>query len=304
MHKWANPGHIDDAPPQVPRPPDRLAAGVALLGVLMMVGAAAAAVWAALALNPHLLDPIFPPASPSLPAQVAVPTFPSTTTLPSVAPPTAAGPPATASPTPLPAVVRDFVQFIQDPALSYHAEVTASLRSQGASAGSVTISIDQSGSDLALTNIQHLAGSRAQTSREVIKNGVVYTRISGGSWKRDPNGQLPTAPYAFADLTLDGIQYLGRESHGGKMLDHIQVPTSYSSLSPLGADGTQADCRFANAWTDFWLRSDGAPISGHLQFSCTVTQGGQPVQVDVSMTTQFSKFNKPITIAVPGKHRD
>lgn len=303
MRKWANPGHIDDAPPQVPRPPDRLAAGVALLGVLMMVGAAAAAVWAALSLNPHLLDPIFPPASPSPLALATASPIPLTTPAPSGSP--ATSPPTTvASATPLPAVARDFVQFVQDPALSYHAEVTASLRSQGASAGSVTISIDQSGSDLAITNVQHLAGSRAQTSREVIKNGVVYTRISGGSWKRDPNGQLPTAPYAFADLTLDGIQYLGRESHGGKMLDHIQVPTSYSSLSPLGADGTQTDCRLANAWTDFWLRSDGAPISGHLQFSCTVTQGGQPVQVDVSMTTQFSEFNKPITIAVPGKHRD
>jgi hypothetical protein len=303
MHKWGTPGHGDDSRPPVVRPPDRLAAGVALLGVVMMVGAAVAAVWAALTLNPHLLDPIFPPAAPTPRALVAVPTVRSTaapTAVPSATSPASVA----ASPTPMPAVARNFVQLVRDPALSYHADVSMTLTSQTGDAGTVTMSIDQSGSDLSITEVEHLAGSRAQKTHEVIKSGVVYTRVAGQSWRHNPNAQLPTAPYAFADLTFDGIKYRGPESHGGRTLDHVQVSTSYSSLSPLGANGAQTDCRFANAWTDFWLRNDGTPVSSHLQFSCTVTQGGQSTLLNVSMTTQFSKVNAPITITAPRKSGD
>jgi hypothetical protein len=306
MHKWGTPGHGDDAPPPVVRPPDPLATGVAVLGVLMMVGAAVAAVWAALSLNPHLLDPIFPPARPTPLALVTASPIPPTTSAPSVSSVSpATSPPSASTPaTPLPDVARNFVQLVEDPALSYHADLTISLQSQGAGTGTVAVSVDQSGSDLAITNVQQLAGGRVRTTREVIRDGVIYTRVAGQSWKRDLNGQLPAAPYAFADLTFDGIGYLGQEPHGGRTLDHIQVPTSYSSLSPLGADGLQADCRFTNGWTDFWLRSDGAPVSSRLQFSCTVTQGGQSAQVDVTIATQFSQFDRPLTITAPGRFGD
>jgi hypothetical protein len=295
MHKWATPG-LDAVPP--PPKPERAAVGIWLLGVAAMLAALGAGVIAFVALNPDLQRQLFPPSSPTPTAPIAV-TSPSPATGPESVPPSTPRPSPSVSQAPLPAVAQAFVRLVQDPNLSYHAEVTASLRSDG-SDGNVTMSIDQSGPDLAITEVQHTPGTHA-TSHEVIKDGVAYTRTSGTAWQRSTGGQLPTAPYAFADLTLEGIQYLGQAPHAGKTLDHILVPTSYSRLSPLGVSGTQTDCRFTNGSTEYWLHADGSPISGHVDFSCTATNGGQSVQIDVSMTIQFSKFDKPITIAVPGK---
>ena len=187
-----------------------------------------------------------------------------------------------------------FAAFIADAHQSYHVETTATAKQNGQTL-TITMSVDESGPDFAGT-MSISGGNRNSSDRFVVKNGAAYVKAAGQGWVATSNLaalDLPNGGITFASIESDKIQFLGRESHEGQSLNHLQALTASAAglVNPAGCQATDLP------W-DIWVRDDGQPVSATFDYSCTVA--GSTASATASY--EFTRVGRPIDIVAPEQY--
>jgi hypothetical protein len=202
--------------------------------------------------------------------------------------PAPASPGATVNETEAPGTsdpLRLFATFLDDTQTPYHLDATARVQQDG-STMSLRMSVDQTGTDFALSMTIHAPG-RNSTVRAVLKDGKAYAKDGDKPWVAGTNPSalsVPNASLAFAGISRDKLEELGREMHDGRRLYHLRV---YNTTA-AGLDASR-------------LASAGCPTRD-LPWDVWVTDAGDS-SISATATYVFSRVGKPIVIQLPAKFR-
>ena len=293
----AQPGEHDPLPK--PLDSDRPVDALWLLGLLLVVVLIGIGVFVLLTVGSNLLKQAAP--TPTRPAAAAAsPTAsPRVTQAPPTASPTPTPQPATSSPAPLPEPALRFIQLIEDPDLSLHLETNASVQA-GAMSIDVSMTLDQSGADMALDMATSISGEESNVQL-VVKDGTAYYREDRGTWFATDDLSLidlPATSLAFSQLRPEGTEYLGVEDKGDETLHRLRVP----SVVAAGVDPAalrRFGCDTDNLAMTLWVRDDGTPVTGSFEYSCAVRTAAGPATLTATATYEFSRVGRPINIKPP-----
>lgn len=186
-----------------------------------------------------------------------------------------------------------FAAFIVDPQQSYHVEIQATTK-QGGQVLTITMSADESGTDFDGT-MTFDGGNQHASARIIVKAGTAYANAGNKGWVATTNlGSLglPSGGIAFGSIERGTIQFLSREAHNGRTLNHIRAVTASSAgLSNPAGTG----CQTTDLPWDIWVRDNGQPVSATFDYSCTV--GGSTVTATASYL--FTRVGKQVDIVPP-----
>jgi len=204
--------------------------------------------------------------------------------------PTASPAPAETTPATL------FAAMAVAPNASFHADVVVTVKAQVEGKMTLTLSVDQSGTDLAGTmgvRYRH----RKVTVRMIVKDGTYYAKVNRTAWQVVPNSTTPDSGTLLAPGSAQDIHDLGVESRNGRKLDHLQV--DFTQAPDVANMMSEVGCDTSNYLADFWVKADGTPVSAAFDYACVI--GGESMTVHA--TYEFSKFGQSIVIQVPKKFR-
>jgi hypothetical protein len=285
---------------QYPYPQRRGPSWLLIAGVVMLVIAIGVGGYVVYNNRAVLFPPIVPtPVSTSRPTNDALALATTTPPLPTTAPSPSGAAPAspTASPAPTEAIPATlFAALAVAPNASFHADVVVTVKAQVEGKMTLTLSMDQSGTDLDGTMVLRYRHQKVNV-RIIVKDGKYYGKVNRTAWQLEPTPPTDDFGTLLAPGSAQNVQDLGVENRDGKALHHLQA--DFTQGPEMSGMASEAGCDTADSVADFWVRDDGTPVSAQFDYSCAISGDNMTGHA----TYEFSEFGQPIVIQVPKKFR-